>query len=463
MKSFGLVAIMNRLAIPIPINSYAIRDNRQTKQVRVDFFQNIFVQLGDNQSILEGESTYMAKLNALSRIVEKVTSTEGDENYQSLGYSLILLDELGDGTDPEAGGCIAQAILEKIMESPCSITIATTHSSRIKALSITDKRFVAASVLLQGGNTSNTNLPTYRLSYGTVGQSHALSAATRIRPPFPKELLERAEYLVSSSQDEEQEKISIITDALEKERALACAATEEARGYERDSKKCRDALISLTRAYDQQLSRLESRIEALLQTLKNDENKDSYDILGESLSTIRLSKKRIKTVEEELKEKGLRRVSEKDKFIGGESVTIIEALGFEGERAIICHDQEGANNDEVIVEIEKAFDWIESNQDFELDITKLTINRQDLAVWDYPDEYFDWDNSWTSTNEIPQAKSVPDSRSRLFETLNAINKKASGPSPSPSPQTTNNYNQGEKKFKSSRARKAATTSKKRRK
>ncbi len=459
MKSFGLVAIMNRLAIPIPVNRYSLRDDRERQQVRVDFFQDIIVQLGDNQNILEGESTYMAKLNALSRIVEKVSSTEGDQKFLIPGYSLILLDELGDGTDPEAGGCIAQAILEKILESHHSITIATTHSSRLKALSITDKRFSAASVLLQGGNRIDSNLPAYRLSYGTIGQSHALSAASRIIPPFPKDLLERAEILISTTQNEEQEKISTISDALEKERALACAATEEARGYERDSKKCRDAFISVTRAYDQQLSRLESRLEALFQTLKNDENKDSYEILGESLSTIRLAKKRIKTVEDELKEKGLRRVSEKDKFIGGESVTIIEALGIEGERAIVCHDQEGATNYEVIVEIEKPFDWIESDQGFQVDKTKLKMNRRDLAVWDYPDEYFDWDNSWSSTNEIPQLKSVPDSRSRLFETLNSINKSSTGPS---SPQQINN-NQGEKKFKSSRARKAAATAKKRRK
>lgn len=459
MKSFGLVAIMNKLAIPIPVNTYALRDDRQRQQVRVDFFQDIFVQLGDNQNILEGESTYMAKLNALSRIVEKVAITEGDQNYLIQGYSLILLDELGDGTDPEAGGCIAQAILEKIMESHYSITIATTHSSRLKALSINDKRFSAASVLLQGGITIDSKLPTYRLSYGTVGQSHALSAAARIHPPFPKDLLKKAEILISTSQNEEQEKISIITDALEKERGLACVATEEARGYKRDSKKCRDALILVTRAYDQQLSRLESRLEALFQTLKNDENKDSYEILGESLSTIRLAKRRIKTVEDELKEKGLRRVSERDKFIGGESVTIIEALGFEGERAIVCHDQEGASHDEVIVEIEKAFDWIESDQGFEVDNTKLKMNRRDLAVWDYPYEYFDWDNSWSSRNEIPQVKSVSDSRSRLFETLNSINKSSTGPSSSP----LINNNQGEKKFKSSRARKAATTAKKRRK
>jgi DNA mismatch repair protein MutS2 len=299
MKSFGLVAIMNRVAIPIPTDS---RNPNKRNDIRIDFFQNIFVKIGDDQNVLQGESTYMAQLNTLSRIVNKISTSESNSISD---YSLILLDELGDGTDPEEAGCIAQAILEKILDSNLSRTISTTHSSRLKTLSLSDERFTAASVLLQGGNSNKYKVPTYKLSYGTSGQSYALGAAARVTPDFPDDLLDRAANLISSSEEAQGEQIRTITEALEKEREAAYFSTEKAEEYERQIKQCRDAMIHVTKAYDQHLSRLEDRLDSVFTVLNDDQTKDAYDVVGESMATLRLMKKQIKTKEEILNEKGL--------------------------------------------------------------------------------------------------------------------------------------------------------------
>ena len=453
LKSFGLVAMMNRLAIPIPTNNLAFKDTK--KEIRVDFFHDIFVEIGDNQNILNGESTYIAKLNSISKIIEKVfeASLLHERN------SIILLDELGDGTDPEAGGCIAQAILEQLLESDNSVTIATTHSSRLKALSLTDRRVAAASVLLSG-SSFDSMLPTYELQYGSSGLSHTLHAASRINPKFPKHLLDRAAYLISSSQDSKGEEIKLLSEALERERYLASHATDRSRKYENDIKKCRDALILLTRSYDQQLSRLEDKLESMYQILKNDDSNNAYDIVGDSLSTVRIVKKKVKTIEEQMKERGLRIISDTDVFHGGEIVIIIEEGYFDGVNAIVSEDQSTAAQDELIVDIDDTFDWIGFDQNSTQSALpskqiKLTMKKRYLAVWDYPDEYFELD----STSAVSQARSVQDSRSRLFETLNSLN----ASSKSLSRPTNMKQNNNEKKFTSSRERKAAAKSSKKQK
>ena len=95
MKSFGLVAIMSKLGIPIPISK------QRKERLRVDFFDEIFVEVGDNQNITSEESTFTVRMNSLSALLEKLSAPDEDD---SVKHSLVLLDELGSGTDSLAGG-----------------------------------------------------------------------------------------------------------------------------------------------------------------------------------------------------------------------------------------------------------------------------------------------------------------------------------------------------------------------
>jgi len=170
LKSFGLVAMMVKLGIPITI-SKSLDDGRSSSSpdVIVDFFEDVLVEVGDSQSISKQESTLMARLNALSNLIEKMSSasqstsfSSGEEeqvhhNHQPK-VSLVLLDELGGGTDPVAGSALAQSIMEKLMSinngTTCKL-VATTHSPQLKALSIDDERFECASVLMSSSSNDN--------------------------------------------------------------------------------------------------------------------------------------------------------------------------------------------------------------------------------------------------------------------------------------------------------------------
>jgi len=438
MKSFGLVAIMNRMGIPIPIDK-SIRKN-EVENLRVDFFKNIFVKIGDDQNVMHGESTYMAQLHVLSKIVEKV-SLPLPSSTNTVDYSLILLDELGDGTDPEAGGCIAQAVLEKLVENNFSRTVSTTHSPRLKALSLSDDRFTAASVLLGRKNSTKSR---YELSYGTIGQSHALHAASRITPEFPNDLLVRAESLMSSGNAMNGEQIRKISEALEKERERAHDTKEEAMEIKKQMIDCRDSMIRVAKAYEQDLSRLEGRLSFMLETLNNDENKDAYDVIGSSIATLRLVKKRVKSKEELLKEKGLKILSEYTVLKGGESVIIVNGGNFDGETATVSFDQGEASYDEVIVELhcEELLNLCPTSSK-----ESILLKRKDIAVWDYPDD----DDDWHSDDDFRNYGSLQDERNRLFDKIKSLKStdKEGGSLPK-SKQVT------EKKFISSRERKAAS-------
>jgi DNA mismatch repair protein MutS2 len=146
MKSFGLVAQMVKLGLPIPIRT----DERPV----VGFFDRIITALGDRQSVTSGQSTFMAQLSIFAETLESLEKKRSDQ-------TLVLLDELGSGTESDGGGAIGQAVLEHMLETPACRIVATTHSSRLKALSFDEDRFACATVMLEA--STGLRLPSYRL------------------------------------------------------------------------------------------------------------------------------------------------------------------------------------------------------------------------------------------------------------------------------------------------------------
>lgn len=447
MKSFGLAAMMVKLGIPIPRDDFSSRRNA-ADPTRVDFFTDILVEVGDHQSLMAGESTYQAHLKSMARLLDRVCpSDQIDDDYNP--SSLILIDELGGGTDPTAGACIAQAILEKILENERMRTIVTTHSTQLKALSIDDKRFNSASVLLQVGDSdgSRFRLPTFKLCYGAVGNSYALGAASRCDPPIPEDVLDRAADLIGSSQDRSGEYMRTITEALEREKETLALATEATDGYRNDIIRCRDAIVALARSYDQNFSRIESRLDDILLVLKEDETRNAYDIVGDSLSTLRIKKKEIKSKDEMLREKGMRVVTISDVVDAGDQIMIIAKGDFEGETSTVSNDQNDAAFDELVVDLD--FDNGLSLRESKLSVK---LKRSELAVWDYPSFDEDWG---ISNSEQGQTRSVSDSRNRLLNVLSALNTERPTVS-----KGTDKTKKSENTHTSSRQRKAANKKKK---
>jgi DNA mismatch repair protein MutS2 len=118
LQSFGLCAVLCKLGIPIPVDKTI--NGEYNEVTRVDYFEDILIDLGDSQSVSTGYSTLMAKLNTCSRIIKRIEDDDNifdvDEKSNCSKNFLVLLDELGSGTDPESGSAIARAILEYLIE-----------------------------------------------------------------------------------------------------------------------------------------------------------------------------------------------------------------------------------------------------------------------------------------------------------------------------------------------------------
>jgi hypothetical protein len=388
LKSFGLAACFVKLGIPITV----LRKPSEDCKVRVDFFDDIFVQIGDNQDLIAGESTLMARLNACSALIQRMETTD-------VAGKLVLLDELGGGTDPFAGAALSTAILEKLCTDTMCKIVATTHSPQLKALSLDDERFQSASVLLEsqeGDENEQNNIldsakmkPTFKLHYGFATESYPLGAASRCKPSLPDDVIRRAAELMSkgSDGDDTVEALRRHMIALEQERSTAKKLTEEAREMFNEVAEYKRDMIQKLQSSESDLSRLEARLNNIYETLSNDETRDSYELVGDGLSSLRLMRKAIKSEEELLSEKGLRRVSDTHSFYDNESVVIVAEGEWQWQNAVvrINDNMDSSNNEEtitVVPSLDLAFGVEETSQ------TLLSVKRKDLAVWDIPDA--DW-------------------------------------------------------------------------
>jgi DNA mismatch repair protein MutS2 len=203
----------------------------------------------------------MAKINACSKLIQQV-----QENDKGDSHTLVLLDELGGGTDPAAGGAIGQAILENLLENDACRIVSTTHSPRLKALSFNDARFDCATVLLKRG-LGDYKLPSYQLQYGLIGDSYALGAASRAKPSLPDGVIARAAGLLvtdaNRGDDESGAMLQALTTSLEKQVDEATLARQQAEDVRDEMADCRDAMLTMARAYEDRFLDMETRLESI--------------------------------------------------------------------------------------------------------------------------------------------------------------------------------------------------------
>lgn len=165
LKALGLISALAQSGIPAPVGP----------ESRIAIFDDAFADVGDEQSIEASLSTFSAHLKNLAEILRLATAD-----------SLVLVDELGSGTDPVEGAALGWAILEELT-SRGTMTVATTHLGTLKELAGRVDRVVNASLQFDAVALA----PTYRLVKGVPGRSYGISIARRLS--LPDRVVARAE------------------------------------------------------------------------------------------------------------------------------------------------------------------------------------------------------------------------------------------------------------------------------
>ena len=171
LKTVALLVLMAQSGLHIPAE----------RGSKLPVFQDVFIDIGDEQSLQQSLSTFGGHVHRLRRILQKARPD-----------CLVLLDELGSGTDPDEGGAIGQAVLDELLKVGCPV-MATTHLSVLKAYAFRSERVDNASVEFDTATLS----PTYHLRIGTPGESHALTVAQKLG--MPKSLIASAKRYLSGA------------------------------------------------------------------------------------------------------------------------------------------------------------------------------------------------------------------------------------------------------------------------
>ncbi len=156
LKTLAIAALMAKVGLYVPAK----------EPVEIPWFGAILADIGDEQSLQQSLSTFSGHIRRIGRILAALPADRS---------SLVLLDEVGAGTDPAEGSALATALLQHLADR-AYLTIATTHYGELKALKYQDQRFENASVEFDDVSLS----PTYRLLWGIPGRSNALAIALRL-------------------------------------------------------------------------------------------------------------------------------------------------------------------------------------------------------------------------------------------------------------------------------------------
>ncbi len=172
LKALGLNHLMAYMGLPV------------TAEGTLGYFPKCFAVIGDAQDIHTDLSTFSAQVQRLRKVLEHADA-----------HSLVLLDELGNGTDPREGGALAQAVAEALLAAECC-TLLTSHLEVMKRYALSH-----AGVALAGmGFDAESLKPTYRLLWGVGGASQGLVIARRVGMPAP--LMNRAEALYADDRED---------------------------------------------------------------------------------------------------------------------------------------------------------------------------------------------------------------------------------------------------------------------
>lgn len=249
LKTIGLLNLMAMSGLFIPAE-----DGSQ-----MCVFDAIYADIGDEQSIEQSLSTFSSHLTNIIRILEQMTPK-----------SLVLLDEVGAGTDPAEGSALAIAILEHIHRLGCRM-VATTHYSELKAYAYERKGVINASMEFD----VQTLRPTYRLLVGVPGRSNAFAIAERLG--LPKPIIDHARGEVT----EEDMRVETMIASLEDNRLKAEAERETASKLRMELEAMRQKLNRELEKQEAEREKRQEQAEAKARAIVDKTRREAQEIIAE--------------------------------------------------------------------------------------------------------------------------------------------------------------------------------------
>ncbi len=247
LKTVGLLAVMAQSGLHIPAQSGS----------ELPCFQAIYADIGDEQSIEQSLSTFSGHITNIVHILKKADR-----------HSLVILDELGAGTDPQEGAALARAILSSLLAQGIT-TFVATHYPELKTFAHTTPGVVNASLEFN----VQTLRPTYRLTIGLPGRSNALAIAQRLG--LPQEIIEAAKGEI----DPNDLRADKLIGDIHRQRKIAFKESEKA-------EKARSEARKLERQLEERLEKIEEERQKVLQQARA-EGELEVEILKAQLKTFK--------------------------------------------------------------------------------------------------------------------------------------------------------------------------------
>ena len=209
LKTVGLLTLMHQAGLMVPVRS-----------AKIGFFKHIFIDIGDNQSLSDNLSTFSAHISQIGEIIHAVG-----------GKDLVLLDELGTGTDPKEGEALAVEVT-KYLEEKHALAMISSHFAAMKEYAFLSKNIANASMIFDEENLS----PTYRFKQGVPGKSYALEVASRYG--IDAKIIEKAKaFLKQNETNDASELLDILQKKVEEANKLQDALEKQQLELDRREKK----------------------------------------------------------------------------------------------------------------------------------------------------------------------------------------------------------------------------------